>query len=1065
MKKILLITTVLTAVFSPRSVKAEVLTVDTNKTINTSASYDSFVVKSPNYFYFSGADSVLTLTESTASVVESGAYLVVGDKSEMFFQSLGRLTVNGSFFASGTPSLYAKLAPDGVTILFDEEKYKELPLPETTKISGNVDFYSYTQIGGVLSVLTATGEIKNRSEYSALEYATLLGNGTITEYEIPALLSITENVDLKGNLKFTQNSLLDITRKVTLSGTTVIEGAVNLKAEEIIVKEGFSGTLTGENPKIKSALTIEKNGIFSIASDKESTVLLTGNVSNAGAFTIGTGTADSKETLSLSDGSVFTNTGVLTVNSGSVLNGRVNYSDGTTIGTIKGSGTIRDLYVTENADTGTLFPSEQTKIINLYLDNAVNAVEMTGESIFFDSLQGNGTFKTAQDSVLSQKTLLLSGTVLDLNAKTVESSEADFSLSLKSGSVKNGTVEGKMTLQEGENALDAVQISDEIVNERDSSVTILNTVSGTTLTNKGTLDVQGTLEANVVHAGGSVKGTGTVSSLTVDEDILKLSNILTDAVTIQNLTLNTGREIIYDASSTANIRSLTGGGRLVLNKNNVTFNTFDVADSSVELGINKLTSSSTVDLSGSDLYISIQGSALSQHGQLKANSLTVDSNSKLILSVKNNIWAKGVTKELSLIDAGSFTDNFQLSESIRYKFERTATPGTYAITYLNSAADIAESGGGDKNIQEEAVVWDNFSGGIGTQKQVSSALFYLSNTEGKEKEYVQALASLSPNVKPIARIQSVNATVSAINTVSQRMNGRMNIGNAIRNNKRSQYNRRAGYRGRSGGDPLLTEGFWIQGLYNKTKFDVQNGFESTGSGFAGGFDKRTKNGLIGLALSIADLETKETAGRDTSANLHTGMIYGEYRSNNFFVNGILSGTYGSYTENKSVYNIKVTADYDIYIAGGQLTLGYDYRGFSPLLGARYFYAYQEDYQDSAGQEISSDALQTATVLSGVRFMPVFSPANNVFIIPELKVLAAYDFIEPSENKSVVSVGGSSYNVLEKQEDRLDRFGLETAAGITLDLGRFEASLRYEGSFKKDYESHTGMLELRYNFSF
>ena len=1040
------------------NVNADILTVNSGLTLKDSASYEYFVVNAPNYFYFSGTNKILTLTAGENSVVNPNSYLIVGDNSEISVASGAHLVVNGYFVAAGTPSLYTRTKEGSSDLFFDEDKYEEAVLPQTTKISGYVDFHANAQIGGVLSVETASEKIVDALTYPSYQDAVL--NGTVKEYKIPALLSITGDVDLAGSLNFTDNSFLEITGTTLVSGTSVLSGSVNLKSN-MTVKEGANITLLGENPKIAGTLNLETNSSFSVASGKMSTFSLTsGSIANEGTFVIGTGSADSKETLTLSEGSIFTNTGLLVVNEGSVLDGRVNYSDGTNIGTVQGTGTIRDFYVTADANAGTIFSSGQVTVTNLYLNEMA---QMSGNAIFFNALKGDGTFKVLANHTIAYKSLDLSGTTLDLNSFSVQSSDAEFAVSLNGASVKNGSLKGGVTVQSGTNTLDTLSIDGKGVNEQDATLLILNTNSINEIENKGTLNVQGVLNATLVHSGGVIMGTGKISELSIGQDVAALSTVVKETLTIENLSTTAQNSITYDSAATAQIRALNNGKLLL--KKNVSFGDFDVSNALLDVETRTLTTASTV-FSSSDIYISVVGENIGQFGQIKANDITL-SNSNLILAVKNNIWEKGVTKNLPLIVSTlPFTDTLTLSESVRYTFERTATPGTYAITYLNSAADIAEAGGGNQSLQEEAAAWDNMplTGGASTQAKVTSALYYLSNTGGKEKEYVQALSALAPNEKPVAQIQSVDAAISAINTVSQRINGRMGIGNAIQKSKRSQYNSRYGYRGRGGGDPLLTDGLWAQGLYNKTKFNVQSGFESETSGIAGGFDTRTQNGLIGFALSFAKSDTKEKAGRKTDADLNTAMIYGEYRYDNFFVNGILSGTYGAYTEQKDVYGINVISDYDVYTAGGQLMAGYDFKGVTPLLGVRYFYSYQKDYKDGAGQKISADDLQTATALGGLRFAPVLQVADKAFIIPELKVLATYDFVQAEENKSIVNIGGSAYNVLENQDEKLNRFGIETAAGITLDFGRVEASLRYEGMFKTDYESHTGMLELRYNFS-
>lgn len=1093
MKKILLITTVLTNAFILSGAQAEVLTVNANKTVKTSATYDYFNVNK-GYLLVSGNGTVLTLTDTANnSSVGAGAYLILRDKSEISLASGTSLLIEGALTAGGSPTLYGTVsANDPNKYFFSKTKYNSAALPSASTITGNVTFNNAAStsnvqknilIGSVLSVKTNNNEIVNKYDYDPDEYAKMVAAGTIKEYDIPALLTITGDLTLqKSGVEFKDKSYLEVSGAVSVTGKSSVSGVINMKATSFDVKSGGVLSLKADSVSLDGKIGVESGGVLKLAAseeDGEASVKLTQGASNAGTFEIGDSTGKSKTTLTLADETAFTNTGSLIVNENSFLDGRVNYSDGTTVGTISGAGTIRDLYVNKNAAmtdifTGTAHPF----VTNLYL---TDSAEMSGNEIFFNYLQGNGAYSLSAGynvSVDVKATFLgLNGTTLNLNESKIINASETLTVAMNGATLKNGTATANIELQGGENTLENVVVAGNVVNRAEATTTIKSLIlnSGDKLTNAGKLNITGILNGEVVHDGGTIAGTGDLKKLTINEDAA-LSGVVSDSLGVYQLNIASGYTVTYDQNAKMRFKSsadttgkLTGGGTLSLAKNVSAGNYLEVTGSGLNLNTYTFDNGTSDILfdSSSTLYVTVNGANDGQFGQLKAGTITADSGAKLVLTVKNNIWEKGVTKELQLVDgATGFSDNFAIADSVRYKIEKTATAGLYAITYYYSSADIAEKGGANEDLQNASLLWDDvpFTSTSTVQGQVSSALYYLSNTAGMEKDYATALAALAPQTTPVALIQSVDASVTTMNTVSQRISGRMSVGAAIQNAKRNEFNRRYGYRGRSGGNPMLTQGVWAQGLVNKSKYDVTNGFDSTLTGVAGGYDRRTQYGLAGVAAAFSKLKTHETAGRKTDASLHSVILYGAYRPNNFFIDGMLTGTYGAYSEAKNVYGVNVDADYNVYAAGAQATIGYGYRGFSPLLSARYFHAWQEDYTDAAGQKVSSDKSQTATIAGGLKYAPVLKSESDVFVIPYAQVLATYDFITPDKNKSVVNIGGGTYTILETG-DGLSRSGVEASAGVTVDFGAIEASARYDGRFKKDYTSHTGMLEFRYNFVF
>ena len=108
--------------------------------------------------------------------------------------------------------------------------------------------------------------------------------------------------------------------------------------------------------------------------------------------------------------------------------------------------------------------------------------------------------------------------------------------------------------------------------------------------------------------------------------------------------------------------------------------------------------------------------------------------------------------------------------------------------------------------------------------------------------------------------------------------------------------------GMSSGDSWFEKGAaWIQGLFNKSKLDTSNGFEADSEGIAFGFEKIVNDGNakvgLGYAYSTSDIDADS---RDVDADTHTLMVYGEYKPADWFVNGVLSYSFGDYDETSSI---------------------------------------------------------------------------------------------------------------------------------------------------------------------
>jgi uncharacterized protein with beta-barrel porin domain len=166
-----------------------------------------------------------------------------------------------------------------------------------------------------------------------------------------------------------------------------------------------------------------------------------------------------------------------------------------------------------------------------------------------------------------------------------------------------------------------------------------------------------------------------------------------------------------------------------------------------------------------------------------------------------------------------------------------------------------------------------------------------------------------------------------------------------------------------------------------------------------------------------------------------------------------------YTEEKTPMGIAMKSKYDVDTYSANLTTGYDFAsGITPYAGLRYILAKQDAYSDGA-QYIKSDDNDLLTGILGAKYSADIKTKDFTFA-PNIRLAATYDFISDNSVANVNIIGGGNYQITG---ERLKRFGVETGVGVETTWGDWNLSLDYNGSFKKDFQSHTGMLKAKYNF--
>lgn len=535
-----------------------------------------------------------------------------------------------------------------------------------------------------------------------------------------------------------------------------------------------------------------------------------------------------------------------------------------------------------------------------------------------------------------------------------------------------------------------------------------------------------------------------------------------ETVTGNNINLSGGNLILAQNGNFDDSKDFTAsGGTLKIDKEGkINLKTATFANgSTLDIGTKKVTMRNVDFKSGSTLALAID--SIDSYGRLTATTWTIADGAKLVATLAQGVVGDGAGEPFKLLDglSNATSDKFaqELSDNNNmYNFEKTDVAGEYKITKKSSGGDVSDENGGSTTNSSAAEAWVDSgkpfpSGSAGAD--LAEKLHQLAQTS-KNGEFNDALTALAPEISPVVRAVSMEI----VNQVFSAVSARMTSGGIYEPAE-----------GLSAGDGLFDQvATWVQVLTNKSKLDdtaKAYGFDVDTNGVAMGiekqFDARYKAG-VGYAYSNSDIDAFM---RDTNVEAHTFFAYGEYKPSRWFVNGIAAYTFADYDENKNVAGGNYRAKYDVESLGLQVMAGYDalIKGvnITPEAGFRYYRFDRNSYTDAAGQSVSSKKMDVLTAVLGTKVSKDFVTCGGTHWKPEARLALTYDIVSDKDNALVSLQNGAGYLV---EGERLKRFGVETGAGIVIDVNdKLETRVGYEGKFRDNYTDHSGVLNLKYKF--
>ena len=263
--------------------------------------------------------------------------------------------------------------------------------------------------------------------------------------------------------------------------------------------------------------------------------------------------------------------------------------------------------------------------------------------------------------------------------------------------------------------------------------------------------------------------------------------------------------------------------------------------------------------------------------------------------------------------------------------------------------------------------------------------------------------------------------------------------------------------GISGGEFFRNIGVWVEGLYNHSKQNTTAsnvGFKANTRGVAIGIDNKISKAMtVGLGYSYTNTSV-DAKYRAIDIDGHNVFLYGQYQPNNWYANWLMSYGYSKYDE-----KALAKAKYHVNSYAASMRNGYQFdMGIALEWGLHYTLADQESYV-VAGNRVHSDKSDLLTGSVGIRYAKMFR-SEKIQWSPHINGGITYDFASDNSKTNVEIVHGNNYQINGK---RLHRFGVEAGAGVAMSVGAWDLSADYHGGYRKDFQSHTGMLKAKYNF--
>ncbi len=479
----------------------------------------------------------------------------------------------------------------------------------------------------------------------------------------------------------------------------------------------------------------------------------------------------------------------------------------------------------------------------------------------------------------------------------------------------------------------------------------------------------------------------------------------------------------------------------------------------LDIGLSTLENNAVTFASGSTLGVTL---ASDKMGGIKADTITVGTaetdQAKLLVTLSKDFLTDttGVTKQLT---NGTEVTNgaFAMADVTNALYDVSFDAQTNEVTAVRKSQEeqeqaIADAGGNGNNADVIDAFTSSSDLGSDAANQTADIINQLAQTDTAAA--VSTAKALAPEEAAIKRVVHGSAARQLFSAIDAHINTAFADAPrtyALADDNQALYNSGKNY------------SVWAQGLVNKSHKEEASvsAFTGRSTGLAGGADMKLGEDWI-AGLGYAYLHTNvDSFNRHNRILGDNFFLYGQYRPGRFFVQGAFTYGDSKYEEDKYLPGLTADADYHVKSYAANLSAGYELNEWlTPMLGLRYMNLQQEGYTDSSDQAVSAEQDNYLTGILGAKLRREYRLAG-LRLLPQINAGVAYDFVSDGNDSSVSLPNGAAYDV---DGERLHRLSFETGASVAaLVSDNVEVALAYDGNFRRDYNSHTGSLKLRYMF--
>ncbi len=292
--------------------------------------------------------------------------------------------------------------------------------------------------------------------------------------------------------------------------------------------------------------------------------------------------------------------------------------------------------------------------------------------------------------------------------------------------------------------------------------------------------------------------------------------------------------------------------------------------------------------------------------------------------------------------------------------------------------------------------------------------------------------------------------------------------------------------GVSSGDGSRDKAVWMEAFHTWSDQDSRAnelgtsvaGYDANVTGVAIGGDAKVGNDMrVGASLSYSDADVDgEDAGLSRSdSETWTISLYGTKMMEQFYVNGLLSygssdtDTQRSITQLATNYTIKGGYNSDIYnlmVGAGMPQMVGDI-SLIPNVGMQWTYMDPDSYTESGGATglnltIDPDDQTIFIIRAGLDVADEIKVEGGT-LVPELKLGVSYDIASDDPETRQTPSNVKTWTTQKGAEVAELGFNLGAGLSFTNQDGSTTFGVSYSGEWKDDYDSHTAMGNVRFNF--